>query len=217
MDSVRARLIDRQARLLLLLAPPFDKSDQDPGYIKGYPPGIRENGGQYTHAAVWALMAVAKSGNGDEAAELFHMLNPINHTRTPEAVAKYRTEPYVLDGDVYARPPHAGRGGWSWYTGLGGLALSRRPRAHPRPARPRRSLHDEPVRAVIVDQLLDHVEASRLDVSDRSLKSRSRVDRRAEGGDGWPARRSPLDTARRTTAATHMVKITMGRQDVTGT
>jgi cyclic beta-1,2-glucan synthetase len=105
---------------MLLLTPPFDKSDQDPGYIKGYPPGIRENGGQYTHAAVWALMAVAKSGNGDEAGELFHMLNPINHARTPEAVAKYRTEPYVLDGDVYARPPHAGRGGWSWYTGSAG-------------------------------------------------------------------------------------------------
>jgi len=120
LDSVRARLIDRQNRLLQLLSPPFDKSDQDPGYIKGYPPGIRENGGQYTHAAVWALMAVAKTGNGDEASELFHMLNPINHTRTPDAVAKYRTEPYVLDGDVYARPPHAGRGGWSWYTGSAG-------------------------------------------------------------------------------------------------
>ena len=120
MDSVRARLIDRQARLLQLLSPPFDKSEQDPGYIKGYPPGIRENGGQYTHAAVWALMAVAKGGNGDEAAELFHMLNPINHTRTLDAVAKYRTEPYVLDGDVYARAPHAGRGGWSWYTGSAG-------------------------------------------------------------------------------------------------
>jgi cyclic beta-1,2-glucan synthetase len=120
LDAVRARLIERQSRVLLLLAPPFDKSDQEPGYIKGYPPGIRENGGQYTHAAVWALMAVARSGNGDEAAELFHMLNPINHTRTPEAVAKYRTEPYVLDGDVYARPPHAGRGGWSWYTGSAG-------------------------------------------------------------------------------------------------
>ncbi|HYE88203.1 MAG TPA: glucoamylase family protein [Vicinamibacterales bacterium] len=120
LDAVRARLIDRQARVLMLLAPPFDKSDQDPGYIKGYPPGIRENGGQYTHAAVWALMAVAKAGNGDEAAELFHMLNPINHTRTPGDVARYRTEPYVLDGDVYARPPHAGRGGWSWYTGSAG-------------------------------------------------------------------------------------------------
>jgi cyclic beta-1,2-glucan synthetase len=120
LDAVRARLVERQSRLLLLLSPPFDKSDQEPGYIKGYPPGIRENGGQYTHAAVWALMAVARSGNGDEAAELFHMLNPINHTRTPEAVARYRTEPYVLDGDVYARPPHAGRGGWSWYTGSAG-------------------------------------------------------------------------------------------------
>ncbi len=120
LDAVRARLIDRQSRLLMLLSPAFDKSDQDPGYIKGYPPGIRENGGQYTHAAVWALMAVAKAGNGDEAAELFHMLNPINHTRTPADVARYRTEPYVLDGDVYARPPHAGRGGWSWYTGSAG-------------------------------------------------------------------------------------------------
>jgi cyclic beta-1,2-glucan synthetase len=120
LDAVRTRLIDRHARILRLLTPPFDKSDQDPGYIKGYPPGIRENGGQYTHAAVWALMAIAKSGNGDEAAEMFHMLNPINHTRTRDAVAKYRTEPYVLDGDVYARPPHAGRGGWSWYTGSAG-------------------------------------------------------------------------------------------------
>jgi len=120
LDAVRARLVDRQSKLLMLLTPPFDKSDQDPGYIKGYPPGIRENGGQYTHAAVWALMAVAKAGNGDEAAELFHMLNPINHTRTPADVARYRTEPYVLDGDVYARPPHAGRGGWSWYTGSAG-------------------------------------------------------------------------------------------------
>jgi cyclic beta-1,2-glucan synthetase len=120
LDAVRTRLIDRKSRILLLLTPAFDKSDQDPGYIKGYPPGIRENGGQYTHAAVWALMALARSGNGDEAAEMFHMLNPINHTRTREAVAKYRTEPYVLDGDVYARPPHGGRGGWSWYTGSAG-------------------------------------------------------------------------------------------------
>jgi cyclic beta-1,2-glucan synthetase len=120
LDAVRAMLIVRPSRILLLLTPAFDKSDQDPGYIKGYPPGIRENGGQYTHAAAWALMAIAKQGNGDEAAELFHMLNPINHTRTPGDVQRYRTEPYVLDGDVYARPPHAGRGGWSWYTGSAG-------------------------------------------------------------------------------------------------
>jgi cyclic beta-1,2-glucan synthetase len=120
LDAVRAMLVARPSRILLLLTPAFDKSDQDPGYIKGYPPGIRENGGQYTHAAVWALMAIAKQGNGDETAELFHMLNPINHTRTPADVQRYRTEPYVVDGDVYARPPHAGRGGWSWYTGSAG-------------------------------------------------------------------------------------------------
>jgi len=120
LDAVRARLVDRNSRLMMLLTPPFDKSDQDPGYIKGYPPGVRENGGQYTHAAVWVLMAIAKQGNGDEAAELFHMLNPINHTRTSADAARYRTEPYVLDGDVYARPPHSGRGGWSWYTGSAG-------------------------------------------------------------------------------------------------
>ncbi len=117
MDAVRASLIVRQSKVLLLLTPPFDKSDQDPGYIKGYPPGVRENGGQYTHAAVWVLMAIAKLGSGDEASELFHMINPINHSRTTAEVARYRLEPYVLAGDVYGRAPHAGRGGWSWYTG----------------------------------------------------------------------------------------------------
>ena len=120
MDSVRTSLIARGAQMLLLLHPPFDKSVQDPGYIKGYPPGVRENGGQYTHAAVWIVMALAKLGSGDEAAELFHMLNPVNHGRTPADVARYKTEPYVMAGDVYARSPLAGRGGWSWYTGSAG-------------------------------------------------------------------------------------------------
>ena len=120
MDAVRASLVARQSKVILLLTPPFDKSDQDPGYIKGYPPSIRENGGQYTHAAVWVVMAIAKLGSGDEASELFHMINPINHTRTAAEVARYRLEPYVLAGDVYAQPPHAGRGGWSWYTGSAG-------------------------------------------------------------------------------------------------
>ena len=106
--------------MLLLLSPPFDRSAQEPGYIKGYPPGVRENGGQYTHAAVWIVMALARLGSGDEAAEFFHMLNPINHSRTPADVARYKTEPYVMAGDVYARLPHAGRGGWSWYTGSAG-------------------------------------------------------------------------------------------------
>jgi cyclic beta-1,2-glucan synthetase len=105
---------------VLLLNPPFDRSAQDPGYIKGYPPGVRENGGQYTHAAVWVVMALARLGSGDEAAELFHMLNPVNHTRTAADVARYQTEPYVIAGDVYGRAPHAGRGGWSWYTGSAG-------------------------------------------------------------------------------------------------
>jgi len=117
MDAVRTALIARGSRLLLLLDPPFDRSAQDPGYIKAYPPGIRENGGQYTHAAAWIVMALARLGDGDEVAELFHMLNPINHTRTAEDVARYKAEPYVMAGDVYARAPHAGRAGWSWYTG----------------------------------------------------------------------------------------------------
>ena len=120
MDAVRTALIARGSRLVLLLDPPFDRSVQDPGYIKAYPPGLRENGGQYTHAAVWVIMALARLGSGDEGAELFHMLNPVNHTRTGADVDRYKAEPYVMAGDVYARAPHAGRGGWSWYTGAAG-------------------------------------------------------------------------------------------------
>ena len=108
------------SRVVLLLSPPFDTSAQDPGYIRGYPPGVRENGGQYTHAAVWAVMAVARLGSGDEAMELFHMLNPINHSRTGADADRYRTEPYALAGDVYSHPAHPGRGGWTWYTGAAG-------------------------------------------------------------------------------------------------
>jgi cyclic beta-1,2-glucan synthetase len=120
MDAVRTSLVARRSQLLLLLSPPFDRSAQDPGYIKAYPPGVRENGGQYTHAAVWIVMALARLGSGDDAAEFFHMLNPINHGRTPADVARYKTEPYVMAGDVYAQAPHAGRGGWSWFTGSAG-------------------------------------------------------------------------------------------------
>ena len=120
MDSVRTSLIARGSQIVLLLNPPFDTSAQDPGYIKAYPPGVRENGGQYTHAAVWFVMALARLGSGDEAAEFFHMLNPINHGRTVADVARYKAEPYVMAGDVYGRSPHAGRGGWSWYTGAAG-------------------------------------------------------------------------------------------------
>jgi cyclic beta-1,2-glucan synthetase len=117
MDAVRTHLVHRGNRVVLLLTPPFDHSAQDPGYIKGYPPGIRENGGQYTHAAIWAVAAVARLGSGDEAVELFHILNPINHTRSAGAVERYKGEPYAVAGDVYAHPAHAGRVGWTWYTG----------------------------------------------------------------------------------------------------
>jgi cyclic beta-1,2-glucan synthetase len=117
LDSVLSRLVRRDAEIVNLLAPPFDTGPEQPGYIKGYPPGIRENGGQYTHAAAWVVIALAQLGSGDEVAELFHMLNPINHTRTLAGTQLYKAEPYVVAGDVYGRAPHAGRAGWSWYTG----------------------------------------------------------------------------------------------------
>ncbi len=120
MDAVRAHLVRRAARVILLLDPPFDLSAQAPGYIKGYPPGVRENGGQYTHAATWFVMALARLGSGDEAAQMFHMLNPINHTRTGADVRRYRGEPYVVAGDVCTHPEHTGRAGWTWYTGSAG-------------------------------------------------------------------------------------------------
>jgi len=105
---------------VLLLSPPFDHTTLDPGYIKGYLPGVRENGGQYTHAAAWVVLALARLGNGDEAVEIFHMLNPINHSRTPSQAEQYQAEPYAVAGDVYDHPAHRGRGGWSWYTGAAG-------------------------------------------------------------------------------------------------
>jgi cyclic beta-1,2-glucan synthetase len=120
MDAVRTHLVRRDTRLVLLLTPPFDRMERDPGYIKGYLPGIRENGGQYTHAALWTVMAFARLGLGDDAMELFHMINPINHARTPEGVERYRVEPFAVAADVYAHPAHVGRGGWSWYTGSAG-------------------------------------------------------------------------------------------------
>ena len=120
MEAVRAHLVRRDAQIVLLLTPPFDRMAHDPGYIKGYLPGVRENGGQYTHAALWTVIALARLGLGDEAMELFHMINPINHMRTPEGVERYRAEPYAVAADVYAHPMHLGRGGWTWYTGSAG-------------------------------------------------------------------------------------------------
>lgn len=120
MNSVERYLIKRDQGLIQLFTPPFDKSDQEPGYIKGYVPGVRENGGQYTHAAIWVINAYAIKGDGDKAWELFNMVNPINHSRTPMEASVYKVEPYVMAADVYAVPPHVGRGGWTWYTGAAG-------------------------------------------------------------------------------------------------
>ncbi|HYM86220.1 MAG TPA: glycosyl hydrolase family 65 protein, partial [Pseudoxanthomonas sp.] len=120
MESVDRRLVRREHALVQLLDPPFDKSELNPGYIKGYVPGVRENGGQYTHAAIWTAMAFAALGDGRRAWELTAMINPVNHAQSPAGVATYKVEPYVVSADVYALSPHTGRGGWSWYTGSAG-------------------------------------------------------------------------------------------------
>ena len=120
MAAVEEYLVRRGDGLVLLFTPPFDHSDVDPGYIKGYLPGIRENGGQYTHGAIWSVLAFAALGDGDKAGELFSILNPINHASTRAGVHRYKVEPYVMAADVYTEPPHVGRGGWTWYTASAG-------------------------------------------------------------------------------------------------
>jgi cellobiose phosphorylase len=120
MDAVGRQLVDRDARLVRLLAPPFNRSNPNPGYIQGYLRVVRENGGQYTHAAVWAAMAFVAIDDGERAWEIATMINPVNHARTPQASALFTTEPYVLAADVYSIAPHTGRGGWTWYTGSAG-------------------------------------------------------------------------------------------------
>jgi cyclic beta-1,2-glucan synthetase len=117
MEALDKQLIDREHSLIRLLYPPLDKSDLNPGYIKGYVPGVRENGGQYTHGAIWATMAFAELGDGARAWELLDMINPIHHARSADEVGIYKVEPYVVAADVYGLPPHTGRGGWTWYTG----------------------------------------------------------------------------------------------------
>ena len=120
MAAVEEYLVRRNDGLVLLFTPPFDSAALDPGYIKGYLPGVRENGGQYTHAAIWSVLAFAALGDGDKAGELFALLNPIKHASTRVGVHRYKVEPYVVAADIYAEPPHVGRGGWTWYTGSAG-------------------------------------------------------------------------------------------------
>ena len=120
MESVDKNLVKGDKGMILLLAPPFEKSSLEPGYIKGYVAGVRENGGQYTHAAVWVIMALTELGFGDKAWKYYNMINPINHTKTKLECNTYKLEPYVMAADVYIKEPHGGRGGWSWYTGAAG-------------------------------------------------------------------------------------------------
>jgi cyclic beta-1,2-glucan synthetase len=117
MQSVLSHLVRPQDRLSLLFTPPFDKTGNDPGYIKGYLPGTRENGGQYTHAAIWTAWAFSELGDGVQAGALFDLLNPVLQSDTEEKAAVYRVEPYVICADIYSRPPYVRRGGWTWYTG----------------------------------------------------------------------------------------------------
>ena len=120
MEALDSQLVRRDDSLIQLLDPPFDQSSLDPGYIRGYVPGVRENGGQYTHAAIWASMAFAELGDARRAWELLTMINPVNHSLSSQDAATYKVEPYVVAADVYASPPHVGRGGWTWYTGSAG-------------------------------------------------------------------------------------------------
>jgi cellobiose phosphorylase len=117
MDALDKYLVRRNDGLVQLLDPPFDKSDLNPGYIKGYVPGVRENGGQYTHGAIWAAMAFAQLGDNQRAWEILTIINPVNHGKSAQGIERYKVEPYVVAADVYAIPPHTGKGGWTWYTG----------------------------------------------------------------------------------------------------
>jgi cyclic beta-1,2-glucan synthetase len=123
LDALERHLISDRDGLIRLLTPPFENTPEDPGYIKGYVAGVRENGGQYTHAALWVVRAMAEAGRRTRAAQLLEMLSPITHTADAERVARYQVEPYVIAADVYGAAPHVGRGGWTWYTGSAGWML----------------------------------------------------------------------------------------------
>ena len=140
---------------------------------------MRENGGQYTHAALWTVMALARLGRGDEAMELFHMLNPINHARTAEGVERYQVEPYVVAADVYAHPMHVGRGGWTWYTGSAGWMYQAAITRTARPAAPRRHLHRASLHSGDVAGVFDRLEVRRQPIPDRSSESGTPVQRRS--------------------------------------
>ena len=200
MDAVRTSLIARGSQMLLLLHPPFDRSAQDPGYIKGYPPGVRENGGQYTHAAVWIVMALARLGSGDEAAEFFHMLNPVNHGRTAADVARYKTEPYVMAGDVYARAAARRTRRVELVHRIGRLDVSRRHREHSRSSAARRDVRHRPVHSLVVARVPDHLAVPRQPLRDHGVQPR-RAGAEASRRPRWTARRSTPRRSRCSTTA----------------
>src|SRR4026209_264073 len=167
MAAVEEYLVRRDQELVLLFTPPFDHAQLDPGHIKGDPPGIRENGGQYTHAAIWTVMAFAALGNGDKANELFSILNPINRASTRAGVHRYKVEPYVAAADVYAEYPHVGRGGWPRYTGPGGLDVPGRARVAARLPATRRGAVSRSLHSARVAPLRHHVPVPRVALRDR--------------------------------------------------
>ena len=174
MDGVRTFLMSRAAQVLLLLHPPFDVSAQDPGYIKGYPPGIRENGGQYTHAAAWIVMALARLGSGDEAAEVFHMLNPVNHARDAADVARYQTRA-LRARRRRLQPPGASRPRrLELVHGIGGLDVSRRRREHSRPAPRGHDVRRGSVHSLGVARVSDHLAIPRDAVQHLGVESERR-------------------------------------------
>ena len=190
MDAVRAHLVRRDAQIVLLLTPPFDRMAHDPGYIKGYLPGVRENGGQYTHAALWTVIALARLGLGDEAMELFHMINPDQpHRARPKALERYRAEPYVVAADVYAHPMHVGRGGWTWYTGSAGWMYQAAVGNLLGLQRQGDTFKVESVHPRDVARVLARLATRRVELSHRSAESRTPVPRRTIRGTRWRQRR----------------------------
>ena len=185
MAAVERELIRPEDGLALLFAPPFDKTSLDPGYIKGYPPGVRENGGQYTHAALWSVMAFAALGEGDKAASLFSLLNPINHARNRADAHRYKAEPYVVAADIYAVAPHVGRGGWTWYTGSGGWMQRAGVREHPRTSHSGRVPAPRPMHSQGLGDLPDGGSLSLRAIRDFRRKSRWNQPRRSVRAARW--------------------------------
>ncbi len=197
MESTNVNLVRRNDALILLLTPPFDKTAPSPGYIQGYVPGVRENGGQYTHAALWTVLAFARLGDGDRAAELFALLNPVNHGSTPDAIERYRVEPYVVAADVYSQSPHTGRGGWTWYTGSAGWMYRVGVEAILGLSLDRGALRVDPCIPKSWPQVRDDVQVTRSRISDRRREPRRRESRRPLGGDRWPGLGRPPDSDHR--------------------